>query len=143
MPLKTHIDEQPTLNLTSMIDVVFLLLIFFLVGTKFSEMEHQIPLKIPQVSDSGALTSAPDNRVVNVYQDGEITLDKQTVTLKELTQQLTAARSQYAALGVQVRGDASSRYQSVVEVLNACKKADISDLYINVRIGPEEGTTRK
>ncbi|MGB6042532.1 MAG: biopolymer transporter ExbD, partial [Pirellulales bacterium] len=33
MPIKTHIDEQPSLNLTPMIDIVFLLIIFFMVGT--------------------------------------------------------------------------------------------------------------
>jgi len=38
MPLKTQQDEQPTLNLTPMIDVVFLLIIFFMVATKFDEM---------------------------------------------------------------------------------------------------------
>ena len=37
MPLKTHMDEQPSLNLTPMIDIIFLIVIFFLVGTQFKE----------------------------------------------------------------------------------------------------------
>lgn len=52
MPLKTHTDEQPSLNLTSMIDVVFLLIIFFMVGTKFTELERKIGLQVPEVNDS-------------------------------------------------------------------------------------------
>ena len=51
MPLKTHLDEQPTLNLTPMIDIVFLLIIFFMVGTKFTELERKIALQVPEVSD--------------------------------------------------------------------------------------------
>ncbi len=39
MPLKTLQDEEPTLNMTPLIDVVFMLIIFFMVGTKFSEWE--------------------------------------------------------------------------------------------------------
>ena len=40
MPLKTHQEQLPELNLTSMIDIVFLLIIFFMVGTKFAEIER-------------------------------------------------------------------------------------------------------
>ena len=42
MPLKTHIDEPPTLNLTAMIDILFLLIIFFMVSTQFTEYERSL-----------------------------------------------------------------------------------------------------
>jgi len=133
MPLKTHLDEQPTLNLTPMIDIVFLLIIFFMVGTKFSELERKIGLRVPEVSNAEALTAAPEPRVVNVYRDGRITLDRSPVTLNELTHALAAARSQYADLGVLVRGDANGQFQRIAEVLNACKQADVRELGISVR----------
>ena len=134
MPLKTHVDEQPALNLTSMIDVVFLLIIFFMVGTKFTELERKIGLQVPQVSDRGALTSAPEKKVVNIYRDGQITLDRQPISLEELTARLAAARGQYADLGVLVRGDGEGQFQRVAEVLNACKQAGIAELAISVRL---------
>jgi len=133
MPLKTHVDEQPSLNLTPMIDVVFLLIIFFMVGTKFSELERKIGLRVPEVTKAEALTAAPEPRVVNVYRDGQITLDRTPLTLEELTQSLASARSQYRDLGVLVRGDADGRFQRVAEVLNACKQAEIRELGISVR----------
>ena len=136
MPLKTHLDEQPVLNLTPMIDIVFLLMIFFMVGTQFTEMEKKIELRVPEVADRGALTAAPDRRVINVYQGGMITLDKESVTLDELTSQLTAARAQYDDLGVVVRGDARGEFQLVASVLNACKQAGIRDLGISVKLTP-------
>ena len=139
MPLKTHSDDQPSLNLTPMIDVVFLLIIFFMVGTKFTELERQIGLQIPEVTDGGPLTAAPEKRVVNVYRDGQITLDRQPVTLEELTTELVNARSQYSELGVLVRGDAASAFQRVAEVLNSCKKAGIAELGISVKLAPREG----
>jgi len=59
MPLKTHQDELPELNLTPMIDVVFLLIIFFMVGTKFADMERNVELKVPRVSQLGTMATAP------------------------------------------------------------------------------------
>ncbi|MEE8452423.1 MAG: biopolymer transporter ExbD [Thermoguttaceae bacterium] len=138
MPLKTHLDEQPTLNLTPMIDIVFLLIIFFMVGTKFTELERKISLKVPEVADRGALTAAPERKVVNVYRDGTITLDGATVSLEQVTAQLTAARAQYSDLGVLVRGDAQGEFQGVAAVLNACKQAGVGDLGISVRLAREE-----
>lgn len=134
MPLKTNVDEQPGINLTPMIDIVFLLIIFFMVGTKFSELERNIGLQVPEVNDSGTLSAAPEKRVVNVYQDGHITLDRETVTLEELTNRLTSARSQYQDLGVLIRGDAASAFQNVAEVLNACKQAGIAEMGISVKL---------
>ena len=134
MPIKTSHDEQPTLNLTSMIDVVFLLIIFFMAGTKFTELERKIGLKVPQVNDRGALTAAPEKKIVSVFQDGQITLDKQSVSLAELTSRLGAARQQYPDLGVMVRGDGAGQFQRVAEVLNACKQAGVADLAISVRL---------
>ena len=51
-----------------------------------------------------------------------------------LEQQLTAARDQYADLGVLIRGDARSELQGVASVLNACKQAGIQELGISVRL---------
>ena len=133
MPLKTHLDEQPTLNLTPMIDVVFLLIIFFMVGTKFTELERKIGLQVPEVAEHGALTAAPEKRVVNVYRDGAITLDREPVTLDELKSRLASARGQYEDLGVLIRGDGEGPYQNVAEVFNACKQAGINQLAISVR----------
>ncbi|MCA9267569.1 MAG: biopolymer transporter ExbD [Planctomycetales bacterium] len=133
MPLKTHIDEQPSLNLTPMIDVVFLIIIFFMVGTKFVELEKNINLKVPQVSDRGTLSAAPQRRVVSVYRDGQLTLDREPVTLSELTQKLSDARAQYEDLGVIVRGDAEGDFQNVAAALNAVHQAGVADMGIAVR----------
>jgi biopolymer transport protein ExbD len=134
MPIRSQVDEMPVLNLTSMIDVLFLLIIFFVVGTKFIEAERQIELKLPQVAANDALSAAPEKKLVNVYRDGQIALDGKTVSLEALESQLAAARGQYRALGVLVRGDGSTAFEHVAQVLNACKKAGIADLAISVEV---------
>ncbi|MBC8356611.1 MAG: biopolymer transporter ExbD [Planctomycetes bacterium] len=134
MPLKTHMDEQPSINLTPMIDVVFLLIIFFMVGTKFTELERKLGLEVPEVSDVKTLTPAPERRVVNVFNDGHIELDREDVTLEELVQRLVQAQSEYAELGVLVRGDAEGAFQNVATVLGAVREAGVSDMGISVRL---------
>ena len=133
MPLRTHIDDEPTLNLTAMLDVLFLLIIFFMLGTRFVDDERKIGLSVPKVADKGALAAAPSRSVVNVYLDGAITLDQQPVTLDELTAKLGALRRQYGEVAILVRGDGGDKYQRVVSVLNACKQAGIKNLGISVR----------
>ena len=138
MPLKTTVDDPPAINMIPMIDIMFNLLIFFLVGTEFASQERNIALRVPEVVDKGSLTQAPEHRVVNVYRDGAITLDATSVTLQELTKRLAMAHTQYSDLRVLVRGDGQGRFQRVAEVLNACKQAGIRELEISVRLIPAE-----
>jgi biopolymer transport protein ExbD len=134
MPLKTTVDEPPSINMTPMVDVIFQLIIFFMVGTKFAEMERNISLQVPQVSEVKALTPAPERRVINVYRDGRVALDRQMVSLDQLTGRLAQARQEYADLGVLVRGDAEGAFQNVASVLGACRQAGVSNLGISVRL---------
>jgi biopolymer transport protein ExbD len=138
MPLKTHLDDEPTLNLTAMLDVMFLLIIFFMLGTRFVDEERKIGLRVPEVVDGGTLSAPPAQKVVSLYRDGTVTLDQAQVTLEELTARLATVRKQYADLSVLVRGDAHIDLQRVTSVLNACKQAGIRDLGITVRRVPGE-----
>ena len=133
MPLKTHLDDEPTLNLTAMLDVMFLLIIFFMLGTRFTDDERKLGLTLPEVADRGALTAAPARKEVNVFRDGTITLDRTAVTLDQLTTRLAGARRQHGELGVLVRGDARGEFQNVASVLTACKRAGVRELGITVR----------
>ena len=70
------LDEHPPLNLTAMLDVMFLLIIFFVLNTRFLDEERQIEVRVPQVADRGTLAAAGGTKTVNVYRDGTITLDQ-------------------------------------------------------------------
>lgn len=145
MPLKTTYDEQPSLNLTPMIDIVFLLIIFFMVGTRFSELndlEKQLPISVPEVSAGTALTAPPKQKVIHVFQDGRIHFEDQDVNLSDLTSKLKDAKQAYRKQGVVIRGDASSQHQTVVSVINACRQADIIDIAVSVRIAVDSNSER-
>jgi biopolymer transport protein ExbD len=134
MPLKMHQDDTPSINLTPMVDIVFQLIIFFMVGTRFTELEKKIDLSVPSVGTSANLPDAPERRVINVYRDGRIELDKQTVSLEQLRGELTNWRGRSASQTVVVRGDGEGPLQNVASVLTACRDAGISDMGISVRV---------
>ena len=130
MPLKIEREDQNAINLTPMIDIVFLLIIFFMVSTKFSELnevERDLAINIPAVSNATALTAAPNKRVIEVASDGSIKLDQRPVTLNELNRRLSAAQSQYPKLGVFIRADIQIAYPHFLEVLATCRKANIKN----------------
>lgn len=143
MPLKTTRDELPAMNLTSMIDVMLVLVIFFMVAARFSDVEHSLDVKVPQVGAAGPLISAPQKKIINVHGDGHVTLDGRTVTLVDLKLELKAARREYAKLGVIVRGDAQGAFQHVANVLAVCREAGIAELGISVSVAAGEGATHR
>jgi biopolymer transport protein ExbD len=142
MPLKTQHDEAPALNLTSMIDVLFLLIIFFMVATKFDEMERNIEVAVPQVGQAGDSAPPPQPLVVTVLAEGRVELDGAPLTFEELTARLAAARTPLTDPSVVIRGDAQCPFQHIASALAACQQAGISDLGITVRLAGIGSTKR-
>ncbi len=141
MPLKTQQTETPSINLTAMIDVVFLLLIFLLVAAKFHDQEREMALELPQVAEDGTLPLTTAKATINVRGNGEIYLEREPVTLAQLSQRLRATRLAQPQFGVLVRGDAEGRYQRIAEVLGACRTAGIREVGVSVHPLPGESPT--
>ena len=85
---------MPAINLTPMLDIVFNLIIFFMVGTRFVDAEKRVDVKVPQVKHGENLAAVPDKRIVNVYKGGQIALDSRDITLDQLVAQLGSDRRQ-------------------------------------------------
>lgn len=128
MPLKTSQLEEPTINLTSMLDVVMLLIIFFMLSTNFSEEEKQYDVHLPTVTDATALTGQPDEIVVNVAANGTITVRTEPVSLTDLEAVMRLAADKFVGQGVIIRGDGDGSYQNVMDVMSACRRAGIKNL---------------
>ena len=140
MPLKTEPIDEPNLNLTPMIDVVFLLIIFFMVGTRFTQLERQYDINLPTVSDAQPLTEKPDDIVVNVSREGGIVVRGEAKTPEQLEAELATARENYPGQGVVIRGDAQGAYQNVMDVLVLCRRAGIAAVSLSGQPVTGEGT---
>jgi biopolymer transport protein ExbD len=119
-----------SLSLTPLIDVVFLLLIFFLVATRFEQEEREIDLALAQASNAQPLITKPNKLFINVTQEGTYYLGGQLVSRDALQRALTRAWMDNGGQKVVIRADKESRTKHVVTVMNMCNKANIRDYSI-------------
>lgn len=138
MPMKSLPLDEPGINLTSMLDVVMLLIIFFMLGSQFTEEERQYDIQLPTVADATALTGQPDEIVVNVRGDGTISVRNEARSLEELAAFLKEAAERFPGQAVVVRGDGRTVYQNVMDVMSTARQAGIRNLSLAHR--PAEAT---
>jgi biopolymer transport protein ExbD len=122
------------LPLTSMIDVVFLLLIFFLVATRFAEEEREMDVVLPDASEAKPLTSKPRELFVNVDEKGGFFVTGKVVQLPELEKILEATYvNNPGRASVVIRADKRVPLEFPVAVMNACNKAKIRDYRLTTK----------
>lgn len=114
------------INMTPMIDCVFLLLIFFLVATKFEEAERELPIVLPQASEARPLTSRPRELFVNVLRTGEFKINGQAVAVADLLAAVKQHHANNPGDAVVIRADEGVEFKHVVAVMNACNQAEHS-----------------
>ncbi len=131
--MRHRVSEEATINLTPMIDVVFLLVIFFMVGAKFSESESRIQVTVPGAGQARPIARGPDSRIVELASDGSLSLDGRGVSMTQLRAELTAAHTSYPALRVTVRADGKESLSKFTEVLHVCRSSGVENLGIAVQ----------
>jgi len=124
-------DSSVRMDLTPIIDMVFLLLIFFLVATTFHQTEREMQIALPAASSAGPISTALRELVINVDEQGGIILTGRTVSPDELRAIVTEAVKQNADQKVTVRGDQNTAYANIVQVLDICKGAGIQEPYLD------------
>ena len=125
-----------SLNLTPLIDVVFLLLIFFLVATKFAEEERELDVLLPEASEAQPLTSKPREMFINIDDKGRYFVTGKILTLDQLYPILKAAWvNNPGRASVVIRADKRCRWEFVVAAMNACNKANIRDYRVTTKKG--------
>ena len=142
MKLQAHFKEEPTVDLTSLIDVVFLLLIFFMVSTTF---EHQAVLKVdlPEASTVEAPVDQAERLELVIDSTGHMYLNDQQL-LDSDARTLRAAFNQAAGdkrdLPLILRADRETPHHFVVTAMDVAGQLGFRNLSIATdrTIGPEE-----
>lgn len=115
------------LSITPLIDIVFLLLIFFLVSSRYENEEPQLDLNLPQVSEALPASVQPQELVISVNDQGQYFIDGQFRQLEQVEQIITRAHTNNRTQTVVIRGDKQAAWQHVVMVINLCQKIGIQD----------------
>lgn len=132
MKLLRQRRESVELNLTPLIDVVFLLLIFFMVSTTF-ETRPALELTLPESASAEAAAASPLR--VSISEQGEYALNGSVVDDRKALQEALAGRVDVARKqGLVIEADARARHQAVVAVLDEAAALNISRVRIATTI---------
>lgn len=118
-------NNAPGFQIAPMVDIVFLLLIFFLVTWNFSRSETELDVKVPKAREGKETRRAVGEVILNVKSNGTVVMNRRTMDSTELQKTLQKIASLYPDQAVILRGDENTDYRHVVEVLDICRRANI------------------
>ena len=132
-------SKAPALALTSMLDVIFLLLCFFVTVSVFSQWESEISIKLPNAKTAEAPERLPGEIIVNLAKDGAISVNSVGLSLEELGARLAKVAKFYPGQPVIIRADKEVRYETLVKLLDTCRASDIWNFSLATEGGEGEG----
>lgn len=127
-----------TLSLTPLIDVVFLLLIFFLVTSKFDEEERRLPIDLPVATSATPMVQKPREVTIDVDREGNLFANGNPMSAEELETTLRrAVANNPTNQTVVIRADAGATFQPVVTVMDLCNRTGIAEYTVTTKEGPD------
>ncbi len=117
-------------NMTPMIDVVFLLIIFFLVSSHLAKQETQVELELPHaVSAADDSLSDKPRLTININADGSYSLAGRPIAADRLAEQFARVKEKEGGeVEVRIRGSRAATWSTAEPVMIACTRAGIWDV---------------
>ncbi len=128
--LKKGVEEEELgFQMAPMIDVVFLLLIFFMCASTFHERETLESINIPVADRSQRKEASPGELVINIDREGYLTVGGgEEMTLPELAEALEVNKEEFGQPSILIRGDKDSYHGRILEVINVCRSAGVTNV---------------
>ena len=120
-----HASKAPALALTSMLDVIVLLLCFFVTVSVFSQWESEISIKLPSAKTADEPDRLPGEIIANVAKDGSVRVNGAELTLTQLGERLERIAKFYSGQAVIIRADKETPYEYLVNVIDTCRGAGV------------------
>ncbi len=121
---RSQLDAMNAINVTPMLDLLFLLLIVFIISSP--AVENATNVTPPEMS---AEDIKDDNaKIVNLEKNGKITFERKELSISELTQTLIMLSKSNPKMAVMLRADGVQSYGKVIEVMKAIKNAGFKNV---------------
>ena len=108
-----------------MLDVIFLLLCFFVTASVFSQWESEISISLPSASSAQTPGRLPGEVILNIAKDGSVTVNAQKLSLNDLGRRLQKVAEFYPGQPVVLRADKETSYVSLMSVIDTCREAGV------------------
>ena len=118
-------SKAPQLALTSMLDVIFLLLCFFVTVSVFSQWESEISISLPSAKTADEPGRLPGEIIVNLDKEGAVKVNGAPLSLAELEDRLSRISKFYPGQQVIIRADKETKYDNLVKVVDACRAGNV------------------
>ncbi len=115
----------PTFQMTAMMDIIFLLLCFFITTSVFSQWEYEIDISLPTAESGKVPGRLPGEIIINIARDGRVSINQQDLTLDALKTRLDRLSKYFPGQPVVLRADRETHYESIINVVDTCRQADI------------------
>lgn len=131
--MRFHDNEESTstlndINVTPLVDIMLVLLVIFIVTAPL--LTNTIPVNLPKTDTVDNVAAPVTPLVINVDQQGKITLDDRAVPLEQLQQQLSDAAAGRKEPQVQLQADEGVNYGTVAKVMAIIERAGITRLSV-------------
>ena len=123
--------EKARIEIIPMIDIIFFLLVFFMISTLAMTVNRELPVNLPKAASSQK--DLRDSFNVTVMQDGTLFLTKEPTTLEQLGQQVRTSVEKAPELVVIINADDQALHGAIVSVMDEVRLAGVSRLAIAVR----------
>jgi biopolymer transport protein ExbD len=123
------------INVIPMIDTMMFLLVFFLMATKFADIERDVRVKPPDSRNARPMMAMPREMVVNVGQDGQFVIGGHVRQTEEVDRLIGLATSGNPDQAVVIRGDKRAVLQFAVNILDLCEKHNVKHTYLTTNQG--------
>lgn len=131
MNFKTNTDERADFQIAPMLDIVFLLLVFFIATYAMAQMERELSVTIPEAAKADEPIARINEIVVNLTTAGELRINQQTMTLVDLQARLKRLAGFGSLPGVIIRADADCPMRYVVAVMGVCREMNVPDIFMS------------
>jgi biopolymer transport protein ExbD len=131
MRVPRHAPRKARIEIIPMIDIIFFLLVFFMVSTLSMTINRGLPVNLPKAASSQQDLRESFN--VTVTPDGSLFLNKEPISLAELSQRVKAGLEKEPELMVIITADDEARHGAIVAVMDEVRLAGVSRLAIAVR----------
>ena len=123
--MKNRRSRAPAVQMASLMDIVFLLLCFFVTSSVFSQWETEVAITLPTAKSATIPGRMPGEIILNLNADGKVSVNGHALSLEEVTKRLTRIAENFPGQPVVIRADKTCSYETLMSLIDACRTANV------------------
>ena len=123
--MKNKRSRAPAVQMASLMDIVFLLLCFFVTSSVFSQWETEVAITLPTAKSATIPGRMPGEIILNLNADGKVSVNGHGLSLEEVTARLSRIAENFPGQPVVIRADKTCSYETLMSLIDACRTANV------------------